>query len=89
MNKPKILEEIYRGQGLIEFALIMPVLLLMIMGIIDFGRMFYIYSAASNAVREAVRVGSTDPRIVPVSTRPRALTHLHRANSLHGHYPLR
>jgi PKD repeat protein len=61
MKKPKYLKKSTRGQGLIEFALIMPVLLLMVMGIIDFGRMFYIYSAASNAVREAVRVGSTDP----------------------------
>ena len=61
MNKPKYSKKSTHGQGLIEFALIMPVLLLMIMGIIDFGRMFYIYSAASNAVREAVRVGSTSP----------------------------
>ena len=49
------------GQGLIEFALVMPLLLLMIMAIIDFSRMFYIYSASSNATREAIRIGMTAP----------------------------
>jgi Flp pilus assembly protein TadG len=49
------------GQGLIEFALVMPLLLLMVMAIIDFSRVFYIYSASSNATREAIRIGMTAP----------------------------
>jgi PKD repeat protein len=49
------------GQGLVEFALVLPLVLLMTLGIIDFGRIFYIYSASSNATREAVRIGSVDP----------------------------
>ena len=38
-----------QGQGLVEFALVLPLILLMIMGMIDFARMFYIYSAISSA----------------------------------------
>jgi len=49
------------GQGLIEFALVMPLLLFMVMAIIDFSRIFYIYSASSNATREAIRIGMTAP----------------------------
>jgi hypothetical protein len=44
-----------RGQGLIEFALILPVLLFIIMGIIDFGRILFIYGMASNSLRTALR----------------------------------
>ncbi len=44
-----------QGQGLVEFALILPVLLLMIMGIIDFGRALFTYGQASSQLREALR----------------------------------
>ncbi len=43
------------GQGLAEFALVAPILLLMIMGIFDFGRVFFSYAMASNALRSALR----------------------------------
>lgn len=47
-----------RGQGLVEFALALPLLLLVILGIVDFGRLFLMYSAVSNAAREGVRYGA-------------------------------
>lgn len=50
-----------RGQGLVEFALITPLLLLLLLGTIDLGRTFFIYSEVSNAVREATRFGSVNP----------------------------
>ncbi len=43
------------GQGLVEFALILPVLLLLMWGIIEFGRMLVMYTEVSNAAREAIR----------------------------------
>jgi len=46
------------GQGLVEFALILPVLLLLLFGIIDFGWMIFNYSQLYNAMREATRYGS-------------------------------
>jgi len=47
-----------RGQGLVEFALILPVLLLFMLGIMEFGRVLYVYTEVSNAAREALRAGA-------------------------------
>ena len=44
-----------RGQALTEFALIAPLLLFLVLGIIDFGRALFTYAMGSNAVRDAVR----------------------------------
>jgi hypothetical protein len=41
-----------RGQALVEFALIVPVMLLMLVIAIDFGRLFFSYIEVSNAARE-------------------------------------
>lgn len=46
------------GQGLLEFALIAPVLLLLLMGVIDFGWMLFNYSQLYNGLREGLRYGS-------------------------------
>jgi hypothetical protein len=48
-----------RGQGLVEFALIMPVFLMLIMGIVEFGRLMFIYNSVSTASREAARYGAS------------------------------
>jgi hypothetical protein len=45
-----------RGQGLVEFALVLPILLMMIFGIIDFGRVLTTYAMASNSLRDALRL---------------------------------
>lgn len=47
-----------RGQSLVEFALILPIFLILVMGIFDLGRVVYYYSAIHNAAREGVRYGS-------------------------------
>ena len=46
-----------RGQSLIEFAILLPVLLLLILGVFDLGRVIYYYSAIANAAREGARFG--------------------------------
>lgn len=46
------------AQGMLEFALVLPLLLLLIFGIIEFGRLLFIYSAVFTASREAARYGS-------------------------------
>ena len=46
---------IYKGQGLVEFALILPILLILVLGIFDFGRVLTTYAMTSNAVRDALR----------------------------------
>lgn len=44
-----------RGQGMVEFALILPLLLLLLLGVIEVGRMLVIYSSVQAASREAAR----------------------------------
>ncbi|QQE79449.1 TadE/TadG family type IV pilus assembly protein [Alicyclobacillus sp. SO9] len=46
------------GQSLIEFALVLPVLLLLLMGIVDFGRVLSAYLVVSQTARDAVRYAS-------------------------------
>ena len=47
-----------RGQGMVEFALVLPVLILLLIGILEFGYFFFIYATANTAAREAVRYGA-------------------------------
>jgi hypothetical protein len=44
-----------RGQGLVEFALTLPILMMFLMGILDFGRVLFTYSEVSNNLRTALR----------------------------------
>jgi len=55
-----------KGQTLVEMALVLPILLLIIMGIVEFGRIFNAYLIVTNASREGARVavvGGTDSDI--------------------------
>lgn len=56
-----------RGQAVVEFALVFPVFLLLILGIIEFSRIGYSYVTINNAVRSGARVaslGSPDNEII-------------------------
>ncbi|MBC8100308.1 MAG: pilus assembly protein [Armatimonadetes bacterium] len=48
-----------RGQTLVEFALTLPILLLVIFSIIEFGRVFQAWVTLQNAARTAARYAST------------------------------
>lgn len=43
---------------MVEFAIVLPVLMMLLFGIFEVGRMVFIYSAVTNASREAARFGS-------------------------------
>lgn len=45
------------GQSAVEFAVVISVLLLLIMGVVDFGRAFFAYNVVANAAREGARYG--------------------------------
>lgn len=47
-----------QGQALVEMALVLPLLLLILFGIIEMGRVGYAYITVSNAARSAVRVAT-------------------------------
>jgi hypothetical protein len=53
----KIKNQPCKGQTLVEFALLLPVLLLITFVVIDLGRAVYFYSAIHNAAREGARYG--------------------------------
>ena len=53
-----------RGQALVEFALVIPLVILLLMGIFDFGRAVFAYNSLSNAAREGARVAIVDQTIV-------------------------
>lgn len=44
-----------KGQSMVETILVLPLLLFLIFGIIEFGRVYYTYVMLSNAVREGAR----------------------------------
>ena len=50
-----------RGQSLVEFALVVPILLLVFAGAADLGRAFYAYVAIENGVKEGAFYGARAP----------------------------
>ena len=49
------------GQDLIEYALVLPLLLLLFLGIIEFGILTFDYNTVANAAREGARAGILSP----------------------------
>jgi hypothetical protein len=50
-----------KGQSLVEFALVVPFLLLLVVGTIELGRAYFTYNTLSKAVREGARYVSGHP----------------------------
>lgn len=46
-----------RGQALVEMALVLPILLLLLAGILDVGRLIFSYENLQMAAQESVRLG--------------------------------
>lgn len=53
LNQPK-----ENAQGIVEFALVLPLLLLLMLGLMEIGRFLLVYSMVSAASREAARYGA-------------------------------
>ena len=49
-----------RGSAAVEMALVLPFLMVILMGIIEFGRVLYSHQVITNAAREASRALATD-----------------------------
>lgn len=56
--KKKIKNKQY-GQAMVEFALTLPIFLIVVLGIIELSRFFLVYSSVYTASREAARFGSS------------------------------
>lgn len=65
-----------RGQDLVEYALILPIMMLILMSILDLGRGIYCYTIVHNSTREGVRYGiiyPDDPVGIEAAVRNRAV----------------
>lgn len=56
-----------RAQAMVEFAIVLPILLVLLFGILEVGRLIFIFSSVSNASRQAARFGSVSGEINTVS----------------------
>lgn len=52
-----------RGQALVEFALVVPIFVLILVGILDLGRGVYAYNTLNNAAREGSRLAIVDQTV--------------------------
>ena len=59
MRRHKLVTGKNRAQAMVEFALALPILLLLLYGILEAGRLLFIYSSTVTASRQAVRYGAT------------------------------
>jgi Flp pilus assembly protein TadG len=59
-----------RGQAVVEFALVLPLLLLLVFGVTEFGRAWMTKNILTSAAREGCRVAVvTDPDVTAVNSR--------------------
>ncbi len=50
-----------RGQALVELALIAPILIIIMLGVIDYGRVYFAYVSVTNGARIGADYAATDP----------------------------
>jgi len=70
-----------RGQTLVELALVLPVLVLILFGILEFGRIFHSYIVITNAAREGARLGALGKSDEEIIARIREASPLYLADS--------
>lgn len=51
-----------KGQSLLEFALIVPILLIILAGVLDLGRLYYTYVAVTDAAAEGASYAAIHPQ---------------------------
>ncbi|MEW5801469.1 MAG: TadE/TadG family type IV pilus assembly protein [bacterium] len=63
MRKPELADE--KGVAVVEFALVLPLLLALFFGMVEFGVILYDQHLITNATREGARAGivAQDPRV--------------------------
>ena len=58
-----------RAAAMVEFAIVAPLLFALIFGIIDFGRVFFLYNNLTNAAREGARIAAVLTNVVTNDSR--------------------
>ena len=60
-----------------EFAIVAPLLLILLFGIVDFGRVIYIYVTLNQAVHEGARTAIRDSALLPTNADVEAAVKVH------------
>lgn len=55
-----------RGQTLVEFAMVMPIILLVVLGLVDLGRAVYSYNTLAQSARQAARTAIVNQNVANV-----------------------
>jgi Flp pilus assembly protein TadG len=63
-----------RGAIAVEFAFIAPILILLVLGVVEFGFGYHAWDATQNAAREGARVGAVSPDRSEIEARVRGTT---------------
>jgi hypothetical protein len=58
---PRAPRQHQRGQSLVEFAMVLPVFMLIVLAILDFGRVVYASHVVANCACEGARFGKVHP----------------------------
>lgn len=70
-----------RGQSLVELALILPIIVLLLFGTVEFGRVFHSYINITSAVREGARLGAVGRTDIEIEDRIRESVTLANADT--------
>ncbi len=58
-----------KGQALVEFALLVPIFLILLFAIVDFGMGFYSWITVTNSAREGARIGAVQASVEEIEIR--------------------
>src|SRR5512147_115479 len=65
MKSNKFTSKKNAAQAIVEFAIVLPILLLLLYGLLEAGRLLFIYSNVVTASRQAARYGASTGGTVP------------------------
>ena len=71
LHQPRMAGRRGHGQSLVEFALVLPVFILVLVSLFDLGRAVFVYNTLTNAAREGARLAIVN-QDVPTDHRPEA-----------------
>ncbi len=64
-----------RAAAMVEFAVVVPLLILLAFGTIDYGRVYYVFNALSSIARDGARYGAAQdaPTVAAIKSRVRTV----------------
>jgi Flp pilus assembly protein TadG len=63
-----------RGQALVEFALVIPIFLVLLVAVFDLGRAVFAYNTLTNAAREGARMAIVNQDVPTITARAKGQT---------------